>query len=197
MKTVGILLAGGQSRRFGSPKAFAVRQNRYFYEWAYQALTSVSEQVIIVTHRELMERFPSHLEVITDHEQFAGKGPLAGIYTAMSHIEGDRYVVLPCDMPLITADICMNLLNEAARGFTQNFEVCAVQCQEQAHPLVSVWNRSMLSSLENALLQDQLGVMRLLNEVYTYWVNGHQLTIEAEQVFQNINRRAQWSNEQE
>jgi molybdopterin-guanine dinucleotide biosynthesis protein A len=197
MKTVGILLAGGQSRRFGSPKAFAVRQNRYFYEWAYQALTSVSEQVIIVTYRELMERFPSHLEVITDHEQFVGKGPLAGIYTAMKHIEGEQYIVLPCDMPLITAEISMNLLNETDRCFIQNFDVCAVQCQEQAHPLVSVWKRSVLSSLEDVLLQDQLGVMRLLNQVHTYWVDGFQLTAEAEQIFRNINRRAQWSNEQE
>ncbi len=41
MKAVGIVLAGGLSRRFGSPKAFARIGTGYFYERAWIALEPI------------------------------------------------------------------------------------------------------------------------------------------------------------
>lgn len=191
MKTAGILLAGGESRRFGSPKAFAQKDSRYFYEWAYDALASVSEQVVIVAHPNIVDRFKSDVTVIVDDVQYAGKGPLAGLYTAMQHTTAQRYMVLPCDMPYITADVCKEVMNEAV----DHEGVCAVQFNGQAHPLVSCWNAGMLNDISHALIHDQLGVMKLLSRVNTTWLDGEQLTAEAKTVFCNVNQLDQWMNQ--
>lgn len=102
MKTVGILLAGGRSRRFGSPKVFATWNDQYFYEWAYAALDKVCDDVIIITREELMPLFPKNFFLTTDDKRFSGDGPLVGIFTGMNNINADQYVVLPCEIPFIT-----------------------------------------------------------------------------------------------
>ena len=76
-RTAGILLAGGRSTRYGSPKAFAVEQGEYYYERAYAALALVSDPVVIVSLDELQPRFPAGRLVIADRERYRGCGPLA------------------------------------------------------------------------------------------------------------------------
>ena len=192
MKVAGVLLAGGQSRRFKSPKAFAVRRGKYFYEWTYQALEAVSEHIVIVAHNDLVNRFPTDRDVITDHQRYAGKGPLAGMYTAMQHIVADRYIVLPCDMPFMTADVCVRLVEAAV---AKHCSVSAVSLMGQAHPLVSCWDRSMLAPLSAALAEDQFGVMKLFSQVHTCWLDGRLLTADAERVFCNVNWLNQWTDQ--
>ena len=102
---MGIVLAGGLSRRFGSPKAFARIENEYFYERAIDALEPHCDEVVIVTRPELLDRYAPSEKVITDLPEFAGLGPLAGILSAMESVEADRYVVLPCDMPYVNAEV--------------------------------------------------------------------------------------------
>ncbi|MNJ34163.1 putative molybdenum cofactor guanylyltransferase [compost metagenome] len=148
------------------------------------------EHVVIVAHPSIVARFKSDLTVIIDDIQYVGKGPLAGLYTAMQHVTAERYMVLPCDMPYMTADVCKRVVNEAVN----HDGVCAIQLNGQAHPLVSCWNVSTLNDISNALTSDQLGVMKLLNRVNTTWLDGKQLTAEAETVFCNVNRLDQWMN---
>src|SRR5690625_3603911 len=91
----GILLAGGLSRRYGMPKAFAEINGEKFYEISYRILDHVCDDVTIVTRPELVEQFPRDLHVIIDDAFYRGCGPLAGIYSAMNVHKADRYVVLP------------------------------------------------------------------------------------------------------
>lgn len=185
LKTAGVVLAGGRSVRFGSPKAFGLHQGRYFYERAVDALAPVCDAVVIVTREALKERFPDHLSVITDHEDYQGLGPLAGIYSAMCAVQADRYAVLPCDMPFMTSDVTARLL-EAAGG--QN--VCAVRLGERKHPLVSIWSRAMLEPLRKALDGGRYRVLELLEQADAEWLDGSTLVPDAgdaERFFRNVN----------
>ena len=91
-KRVGILLAGGLSRRYGSPKAFAEISGKKFYEIVYDTLNSVCDDVIVVTRKEFINWFPKEYHVIVDIDKFLGCGPLAGIYSAMEEIDADHFV---------------------------------------------------------------------------------------------------------
>jgi len=183
MKTIGILLAGGQSRRFGSPKAFATWNNRYFYEWSYAVLANVCDEVIIITREELLPLFPNNLFLTTDDPKFLGFGPLAGIYTGMDKIEGDQYMVLPCDMPFITEDVLTQLAHFQCYG-----QITAVKHDDIFHPLVSVWTSSLKEKLYESLIAEKLGVMQFMSTVTTEWILASQISNEPKDVFQNINK---------
>lgn len=184
MRTAGILLAGGQSSRFGSPKAFAVEQSAYYYEYAYAALESVCTTIVIVTLEELRHRFPEDRHVIIDCEQFSGRGPLAGIYSGMLELDAARYVVLPCDMPFIASDGLASLLAAMPEGV----DVSAVHLDSRRHPLVSCWSRSMREPLQLALEEQRHSVLQLLDTVRTLWLDGESLFADAHRALRNINR---------
>lgn len=179
---VGIVLAGGASSRYGSPKAFAQHDGRYFYEIACAALEASSEHIIIVTREELVARFPPTMTVITDTPHFLGLGPLAGIYSAMTYREAARYIVLPCDMPFMTPAVIDNLTSATQQG-----AVTAVRREDDVYPLVSIWTKEVQHAVYEALINRRLSVMQLLQQVKTTWVEARQLTTNPRIVFQNIN----------
>ncbi|MCZ2260274.1 molybdenum cofactor guanylyltransferase [Sporosarcina sp. G11-34] len=181
MRTVGIVLAGGLSRRFGSPKAFASIGEEYFYERAVEALTPHCEEVVIVTRPELRNAYPAELKVIQDLPEVAGFGPLAGILSAMEFVEADRYVVLPCDMPYVDESIVGQLLD------CHGEVVTAVIAEGKHHPLVSVWDRKSKEPLREQLEKGQFRVINLLDKLGVAWVDGHLLTDDEQSVFRNVN----------
>lgn len=182
--TTGILLAGGLSRRYGSPKAFALLSGRPFYEWAYEALRGSCSEVVIAASEALAERFPAELEVCADLPGIAGCGPLAGICTAMRRHPGGRYIVLPCDMPLVgPAEI--RRLSEIAH-MQKNADVVAVRTAGAHLPLLSVWKRDLSGLLEEAIANGQLGVMKLLDRLPACWIDS-ALIHEDAAVFRNCN----------
>lgn len=183
MKTVGIVLAGGKSRRFGSPKAFAKLEGEYFYEYAVESLAPYCEKIIIVTRPEFVDRFPDELKVITDHEDYMGEGPLAGIYSAMENSKAMRYIVLPCDMPYMNEKFIGRLLTY----YDEN--MIAVKLDGEHHPLVSIWSHAALLELKKALDLKQLRVTPFLEKVQTRWVNGDELIKDSAIVLKNINRQ--------
>lgn len=183
MKTVGIILAGGLSSRFGSPKAFAKLDGQYFYKYAVQAISPHTDEIVIVTRTELVDRFPSGFKVITDDEAYMGCGPLAGIYSAMKMFDATRYIVLPCDMPYMNERFIGRLFTDYQAS------IVAVKTTSHHHPLVSIWRRNVFAKLEIALNNEQFRVVPFLDSVQTKWVDAEKLTKHAEQVLKNINHQ--------
>lgn len=181
MKTVGVLLAGGQSRRFGSPKAFATYEGRPFYRYSLDALRPFCDELVVVARPEFAEFFPNDVHVTTDLDSFTGMGPLAGIVSAMEMIEADRYVVLPCDMPFIEANVIEKLLQ------LHEGDVTAATVEGKHHPLVSVWNANVKPTIRQALLEGQRRVMHVLAKHEGHWIEGSLLTSTPETNFKNVN----------
>ena len=182
MKTAGIVLAGGLSSRFGSPKAFAEWAGRPFYERSLEALSPFCEECIVVTRPELVERFPEGLLVTTDMEPFAGQGPIAGILSGMEELRATSYIVLPCDMPFMTADVIGRLLECHSSGVT------AVVLDGKLHPLVSVWDGAAAKDLREALENGNRRVMDVQEKHGVRWIEGELLAgDDASRIFMNAN----------
>jgi molybdopterin-guanine dinucleotide biosynthesis protein A len=104
-RLTGVLLVGGASSRFGSPKASARFEGETLAERAWRLLGDVCEERIAVGHREELP-FPA----LADE----GIGPVAAIAVGLRHATFDVTLVIPVDMPLLTPD-ALRLLAEACR----------------------------------------------------------------------------------
>ncbi len=179
---IGIVLAGGESRRFGSPKALAEYEGRFFYEYAVGALASHCTETVVVARPEHADRFPDKLTVIGDLPSYAGHGPLAGILSVMEKVESDWYAVLPCDVPFADSRIFDILLSNRGDG-----ETIALEAEGKLHPLMSIWNRQSASRIREALQAGRRSVRPLIDT----WADGSNLLKESPAIFDNVNRPGQ------
>ncbi|PIC71171.1 molybdenum cofactor guanylyltransferase [Sporosarcina sp. P16b] len=182
MKTVGVLLAGGQSQRYGSPKAFALHEGHSFYHYSLEALRPICEEIVVVARPEYREQFPDCVHVTTDLEAVSGMGPLAGILSAMELVQADRYVVLPCDMPFMEAGIMKRLLA------LHHGDISSVTVEGKRHPLVSVWSANVKPTIKQALRDGNRRVMHVQAQHEGRWIEGDLLTDTPEISFKNVNK---------
>lgn len=109
MKVVGALLAGGESRRMGRDKAGVIVDGQTLAERALAVLGQVSDAQVILGHGR---GCPTELPRLPDVEP--GAGPSAGLRALLASGLGDRYVVLPVDMPGVRAEHLAALLAACA-----------------------------------------------------------------------------------
>jgi molybdopterin-guanine dinucleotide biosynthesis protein A len=93
----GILLAGGLSRRFGSPKELAVYRGETLRDRAWRLLGDACDERILVGPGD-----------------DAGTGPVAAIAAGLRRATNEIAVVVPVDMPLLTVD-ALHALADACR----------------------------------------------------------------------------------
>lgn len=181
-QVAGIILAGGQSRRYGVPKMFAMIKNRHFYEVAYENLRPFCDEIVIVAQQRFIHKFPSSYNVITDEAPFIGHGPLAGILAGMNAIQAENYIILPCDMPLMEASVIEKLLTYHEKNVT------LVQENGQLQPLVSIWHHQMKQKIYRYLKSGNKKIKQFLTEIDPTIVDACLVT-ESPHIFMNVNTR--------
>jgi len=103
----GVVLVGGASTRFGSPKALATIDGETFVDRARRTLAEACDEVLVVGK-------PGELpfDVVDDGTDV--RAPIAGVVAGLRAMRTEVAVVIPVDMPLLTPD-ALGLLAEACR----------------------------------------------------------------------------------
>jgi molybdopterin-guanine dinucleotide biosynthesis protein A len=128
---LGVILAGGQSRRFGQDKAAALLGQRCLIE---QVLTRARPQVaqMAVSGREYGLGIP----VIPD--AFPSEGPLSGVLSALAWARDkqfDAVATFSCDAPFFPPDMVAKL----ALAVDSNAMCSYVCARSEHHPQFAVW----------------------------------------------------------
>lgn len=180
----GVILSGGGSRRFKAPKAFALYNDVPFWEHSLHALEEVTDTQLVVSHPDLIKRFreTTHLPVIIDEQNVQGKGPLAGIYSAMKHVNAKWYVVLSCDIPVMERQVISKL--QDLRSDSKKAIIPIIEGRVQ--PLVGIYHHSLLAKIEELLANGSYRLMSLLEVTDVLYITETELGVDPK-VFQNIN----------
>lgn len=96
------ILAGGESQRFGSNKALAPWFSCRLIDAVVQAAKEVCQEVIIIAEDP---RPYSYLGLPIYPDIVFGKGPMAGLQSALYHAETERVLLLGCDMPILSTEL--------------------------------------------------------------------------------------------
>lgn len=113
-RVLGAILAGGASRRFGTPKALARVGGRTMVRRAHDALRPLCDDLVLGTG-DVSLREGLQVDVVPD--SFAGEGPLAGIHAALAHGAAHGFsgvLCLACDLPFVPSILLRALLDRAA-----------------------------------------------------------------------------------
>jgi molybdopterin-guanine dinucleotide biosynthesis protein A len=145
----GVLLVGGASSRFGSPKALAELHGETLAARAWRILGDVCDERIAVGKAgELELPFP----VVDDGTDV--RAPLAGVVAGLRAASHDVTVTVPVDVPAITADALEALAS-----------ACRDAAVPQTGPLPGAYRRSALPALERALAEGRLALRAVLDEL--------------------------------
>jgi molybdopterin-guanine dinucleotide biosynthesis protein A len=111
----GLVLAGGQSRRFGCDKAAEQYQGQALLERSVAALGAGLDEVFVsVRADQTQDRLRSRFELIVDREE--GLGPAGGILAAHGEYPDVAWLVLACDLPNVDEAAVAGLLNARDAG---------------------------------------------------------------------------------
>jgi molybdopterin-guanine dinucleotide biosynthesis protein A len=137
----GVLLVGGAGARFGSPKALARLGGETLAERAWRVLGEAGDERIAVGKAADGLELPFPL--LDDGTDV--RAPLAGLVAGLQAATHEVVVVLPVDVPLITAAA----LRELAAA-------CRDAAVTPSGPLPGAYRRTALPALERALAAGRL-----------------------------------------
>ena len=144
----GVLLVGGASTRFGSPKALVQIDGETFADRGRRMLAEACEEVLVVGKSD----DPLPFDVIDDGTDL--RAPIAGVVAGLRAAANDVAVFVPVDCPWMTA-AAVRALGDACRD-------AAVP---SSGPLPGAWAKSALSLLEQRLATGPLALYRTYEEL--------------------------------
>jgi len=179
----GFVLAGGQSRRFGSNKALALWRGKFLIQHVRDTLASVFDDCLLVTNTPEQYTF-LNMPMIKD--RYHNMGPLAGIHAALYHTGKPWIFIVGCDMPAITPDLITFLCGLAK----EEFDAVIPLLEKGAEPLCGLYQKTALEKIELQLKNRQRKVTDLLKKLSVREVQEEefQMVPGGTQLFSNVNR---------
>jgi molybdopterin-guanine dinucleotide biosynthesis protein A len=146
----GVLLVGGASSRFGTPKALARLGDETLAERAWRLLAETCDETIAVGKRA--DALPLPFPVLDDGSPV--RAPIAGLVAGLRAARNDVSVVVPVDVPLLTPE---------------SIETLAAACADAAvpptGPLPGAYRKGALGVLEKRLAAGRLALRDALTEL--------------------------------
>ena len=132
----GVLLVGGASSRFGSPKALALLGDRTLAEIGWETLAFCDERIAV---GKAADGFELPFPVLDDGSEV--RAAIAGVVAGLRAAAHEVAVVLPVDTPLVT---------------TASLRALADACRDgavpQTGPLPGAYRKTALPALESGEL---------------------------------------------
>ena len=159
-----IILAGGDSKRLGQPKALLDFEGLSLIERMVQKLEKLFNRITLVTDRpELYRGLPVKITGDLIADQF--KSPLRGIHAGLSVSDLPYQFVAACDMPYLNLDLI-----DFMEGFTSGYDAVVPRIGSYYQPLHAYYSRSCIGVIEK---QIELGSYKIID--FYAKINAHYL----------------------
>ena len=193
---LGVVLAGGKSKRFGQNKSEVKLGNITLLEHTLNKIKSKFNKIIIVSNKDLVKNYT----VIGDCIE-GQLGPLVGVLSAMKWIKKNNLsyswlATFPCDTPFFNISI-IDKFTKAAK--LNDSYLYFAKTEEKRHNIFGLWSLKLADTLEEDIIKnnyrkvekwaDKIGV-KIINVLYDntdpfFNINTKEDLIEAKKILKN------------
>lgn len=171
----GLILAAGRSSRMASGnKMQALLGGKTLLEQVIERLAPQVGSLFINGDQVICAKaYGDQTYPIIEDSLEAFQGPLVGLYSALAsdQLSDAAFLMLtPCDGPFIPDNLVAKLYQLIV---SNEADIACIRYQGFAQPTFTLWNKSVYSSVERALLVDKNGgfksLLQRLDTVYLDW----------------------------
>ncbi|MEO8744905.1 MAG: molybdenum cofactor guanylyltransferase [Candidatus Dormiibacterota bacterium] len=160
-----LVLAGGESRRMGRPKAWLQVGDTNLLRHVVERLAPAFSEVIVSFARPEQFDEPLPYRIVFDRKPSAG--PLAGLEAGLAVARHDVVFAVACDMPYVTPEVAQIAVS-AARGV----DAAIPRIDGRPEPVCGAYSRSALPAITNALDAGRLRTADIAGELEVTWLEG-------------------------
>lgn len=107
---LGLVLAGGQSRRMQYDKALIAYHGTPQLLWTYRLVASLCRQTFISVRPDQHDKVRDNLPRIEDSQPAVG--PASGLLAAAGYAPGKAWLVVACDLPYLSSEVLQHLVRQ-------------------------------------------------------------------------------------
>ena len=148
---LGVVLAGGKSKRFGEDKSEIKLGSKTLLERTLDKIKSKFNTIIIVSNNKIVKDY------ITIKDCIEGQlGPLVGVLSAMKWIKKNNYsyqwiATFPCDTPFFNTSIIEKFI-EATK--VNDSLLYFVKSEKKRHNIFGLWSLKLIEILEKDIIEN-------------------------------------------
>lgn len=157
-RTIGAILAGGQSSRMGQDKALLPLRGQPMIVHIAETMQTVFDHVCIVSDRSTSYQ-SFGLPIIPDRVKNAG--PMGGIQAALHTYHPEDMFVVGCDTPYVSGALIRHIL---LRG--QGASACIPKLDGYIHPLCGYYSHACLTEIERHVTSGRLKLLDFLDAIH-------------------------------
>jgi len=186
-KTHLVILAGGQSKRFGGGfKTLHKFNNASLLKRILDNFKNLNIDIALNINSDEKDFFDTGLNLIKDQtENF--QGPLAGIYSSIKWmVQNNKNIEWVLTTPSDTPFLFEKIINKFFEtDFNEKSKIILAKSADKIHPVIGLWHVSLLNRLSHFLEKKDRKIMNWVN-----MQNYEILNFENENYFFNINTRS-------
>ena len=167
MSIDAFILVGGRSSRLGRDKAFERIGEMTLAERALNTVrkASITSKIFFVTGNEVEFAIEAaRLDALFVFDVIEGRGPLGGLYTALTHAAADWVFLLACDLPFVTPDLIINLSRYTYGEYKSFRAIVPEQPDGRLQPLCAFYEVKKVKPVVDEIIHRQR-VAPSMNEV--------------------------------
>ena len=193
---LGVILAGGKSKRFGQEKSKVKLGNKTLLEHTLHKIKPKFSKTIIVSNSKIIKDDTIIKDCIDGQ-----LGPLVGVLSAMKWIKKNNFsynwvATFPCDTPFFD----ISIIDEFVKVSKQNDSfLYFVKSKQKRHNIFGLWSLKLIETLEQDIIENnfrkveewanKVGVKNInisYDDIDPFFnINTKEDMVEAEQILRN------------
>ena len=141
-----VVQAGGKSSRMGQDKGLVPLNGKPLIEHVISRLDGLVNEILITTNHPADYKY---LKIPLARDSDPGAGALSGLQTALKAANGERILVIACDMPFVNRGLVKYMLSISERA-----DVVIPEFEKRLQPLHALYHRSRCLAAVEVVLRE-------------------------------------------